>query len=161
MQMYLWLEAKYIGGLCLRQNVSIRVLVADSGRTDISAFYAVPKTKALTLQGIGKVELNMTGPEILVAHRLRKWVIRVSGRTIPRLCIVIQGIARSRGRTANGAQYRNYYEDNLNVTHTHIMVGVAEMVLSFQTLLSTFSEWFIEECTALERLATDPVYGDL
>jgi hypothetical protein len=36
------------------------------------------------------------------------------------------------------------------------MVRVAEIVLSFQTLLSTFSEAFVKEGTTLERIATDP-----
>lgn len=35
------------------------------------------------------------------------------------------------------------------------MVGVAAIVLTFQTLLATFSEKFIKEGTTLERLATD------
>jgi hypothetical protein len=34
----------YDGGV---KGQSYRVLVADSGRTDISAFYGVPKTKTL------------------------------------------------------------------------------------------------------------------
>ena len=35
-------------------------------------------------------------------------------------------------------------------------MGVAKIVLSFQTLLSTFSQGFIQEGTTLERIATDP-----
>ena len=47
---------------------SYGVLVVDSGMTEISALYRVPKNKASTLQGIGKAELNMTEAEICVAH---------------------------------------------------------------------------------------------
>ena len=36
------------------------------------------------------------------------------------------------------------------------MVKVAEIVLSFQTLLSTFSNEFVTEGITLERIATDP-----
>ena len=59
------------------------------------------------------------------------------------------------GWTANYVQYRDYCEVKLNVTHTQIMVGVAEIVLSFQTLLSTFKEGFVKEGTPLERITTN------
>ena len=69
------------------------------------------------------------------------------------LCILLQGIAGSR-RTANCVQYTEY-DVKLNVTHDQITVRIAEIVLSFQTLLSTFSG-FVREGTTLERLARDP-----
>ena len=54
----------------------------------------VPKTKALTLYGMGRAELNVTGAEICVVHKLRKWVIIESlGNDITPQCIMIKGIA--------------------------------------------------------------------
>jgi hypothetical protein len=74
-----------------------------------SLFCEVPKTKALTFPILCKAE--WTGAEICVAHELRKGVLEYLciAITTP-LCIVISGIARRRGRTANCAQYRDYYE---------------------------------------------------
>jgi hypothetical protein len=64
-----------------------------------------------------------------------KVVVIVAGNdTTP--CILLQEIARRRTRTANCAQYRDYYEVKLNVTNTQIMVKVAEIVLAFQTLVN-------------------------
>ena len=75
---------------------SYGVLVADSVRTDITTFYGVPKTKALTLQGIGRAEFHMTGMAICEANILRKWVIKSLGNDTT-LCLLLQGIARRRG----------------------------------------------------------------
>lgn len=49
--------------LCVRWNDLCANVV-------ISVFYGVPKAKALMLQGIGRVEWNVTGEEIWVAHKL-------------------------------------------------------------------------------------------
>lgn len=58
----------------------------------------------------------------------------VSGNDTP-LCILFHEKAHRRGRTANCAQYRDYYEVKLqlNITHTQIMVRVEEIVVAFQT----------------------------
>jgi hypothetical protein len=61
-----------------------------------------------------------------------------------------------RGRTANCAQYRDNYDIKLNVTHTPIMVKVAE--LAFQTLLSTFKKPVTQSFVRLDIISMSLIW---
>lgn len=69
------------------------------------------------------------------------------------LCRVIHGIVRSVGKTVVCAEWKDYYEDKLNMEDSRrVFITVAEIVVSFQTLIATYGD----EGTTIERVATDP-----
>ena len=50
------------------------------------------------------------------------------GNDTTHVCLLLQGIARRRGNVANGAQYRDYHDVKLNVTHAQIMASGRDSV---------------------------------